>query len=174
MIRPLLVVVAILTCGAISLLVGTLFPEFRYKVIQPCGLSKWFGSTEKERNLGLLESFKWRVVDGDTLWCERDRLRLDKIDAPEPEAHRDSCDSEVVLGIRARGLIRDQLTDKTKSWHVYPTGEFDKYDRPVVNLFIDGESAGDILIKEGLAQRWDNPDKDPKPTWCPPPPTTGQ
>lgn len=40
----------------------------------------------------------------------------------------------------------------------------DPYGRELVRVFIDGRDAGEILIGEGLAQRFNL--RPPKPNWC--------
>ena len=175
MIRPLLIAFSALTIGTAGILIGSLFPEVHYKLVQPCGLSKWFGSTEKERKLGLLESLMWRVVDGDTMWCERRRIRLAGFDAPEPHKNRAKCPREVRLGREAQEHLTQLLKQHGDgNWKLVFANSLDSFGRPLAKLLVNGVPVQDKLIPNGLAQRWDNPDKDPKPTWCPPSPPTGQ
>jgi Micrococcal nuclease (thermonuclease) homologs len=84
------------------------------------------------------------VVDGDTVWIEREKIRLLDIDAPEMKG---DCPAESRLAIRARDrlivlLQRPNLT-------IARDGT-DRYGRTLARI----GNTGDQLVREGLARRW--------------------
>lgn len=93
-----------------------------------------------------------RVVDGDTVDLEclgegRFRARLMGFDTPE--THRPGCAEEALLGQAAtralRALVADARTIEAD------LSRWDRYNRRLVRLSIDGRDVGARLIAEGLA-----------------------
>jgi endonuclease YncB( thermonuclease family) len=93
------------------------------------------------------------VVDGDTIHHNGIVTRIEGIDAPE--THGFKCRSERALGMRATMRLLD-LVD-AGPFEIVRSGKIDtdKYGRQLRDLRRNGRSFGDILIAEGLAQRWD-------------------
>jgi micrococcal nuclease len=84
------------------------------------------------------------VVDGDTVWIEREKIRLLDIDAPEMEGR---CPAERALAVRSR----DRLIVLLRGREVTIAREgLDKYGRTLARL----DDVGDQLVREGLARRW--------------------
>lgn len=105
------------------------------------------------------------VVDGDTLKCDGQNLRLLGPGAPNrdgfdaPETWRPDCARERKLGQRAtrrvKELVRDGVTIRN-------SGVKDRWGRPLVWAETrDGRTVGEVLLDEGLAQRWPG-----NPGWC--------
>lgn len=99
------------------------------------------------------------VVDGDTLWLDGIKIRLADIDAPEIDSPR--CRAELERGEWAadrlvvllnRGPLKMTRVDR----------DVDVYGRALRVVSVGGQSAGDMLIAEGLARRWDGARR----PWC--------
>lgn len=101
------------------------------------------------------------VVDGDTLWLDGVKYRLAGYDTPEPSL-RHACggQTEVALGYQATFRLLELLN--TADWYIEPIGGEDQYGRVLANISVNGEDAGDILIREGLARSW----PDGAEFWC--------
>jgi micrococcal nuclease len=84
------------------------------------------------------------VVDGDTVWIAREKIRLLDIDAPEMEGR---CAAERALAVRSR----DRLAVLLRSGEVTIARDgVDKYGRTLARL----GDLGEVLVREGLARRW--------------------
>ena len=100
------------------------------------------------------------VVDGDTIRYGGVRIRLEDIDAPEVFSPR--CDSEKALGRRATERLVEWMN--AGPFEIVRVGErdIDIYGRKLRVIERNGESAGDVLVSEGLARRWDGARR----SWC--------
>lgn len=100
------------------------------------------------------------VVDGDTLWFEGVKIRLADIDTPE--ISRPSCERERALGESAAERFRELLN--AGPFHIAISGDRDedRYGRKLRVITRDGQSLGETLVAEGLANRWAGK-KEP---WC--------
>ncbi|MFD0916884.1 thermonuclease family protein [Pseudahrensia aquimaris] len=93
------------------------------------------------------------IVDGDTGWERGVKWRMAGIDTPE-RGKRAACSAE-----------RRKSTEATKrliqlmrgGYRLVKTGKTGKYGRVLVRVRLkDGRDAGQVLMREGLAQRWPN------------------
>lgn len=91
------------------------------------------------------------VVDGDTVWIAREKIRLLDIDAPEM---RGKCQAERALAIRARDRLAALLDGRRV--RIVPQGK-DRYGRTLARI----GGVGEQLIREGLASRWPH-----RKDWC--------
>ncbi len=100
------------------------------------------------------------AYDGDTLRCGRERVRLSNIDAPElrgsPRCHRSRygknpswCD--YALGLRSRNALRAFI--RSGNLTVHRQGR-DHYGRTLARVTVNGQDAGQHLIRLGLARPW--------------------
>ncbi|MHA7888463.1 thermonuclease family protein [Roseicyclus sp.] len=105
-----------------------------------------------------------RVVDGDTvdMTCPgegRFRARLTGFDTPE--SHEPRCAAEAELAraatLRLRGMVRGAGRVDAQ------LGGWDRYDRRLVRLALDGRDVGATLIAEGLALPYSG---GRRPDWC--------
>lgn len=99
------------------------------------------------------------VVDGDTIWLEGMKVRIADIDAPETHDYR--CQAEKDLGDRATERLREILQGGAISLRSIDR-DVDQYGRKLRIVLVDGDSAGEILVAEGLA-RWYEGGRRP---WC--------
>jgi micrococcal nuclease len=99
------------------------------------------------------------VVDGDTIWFEGRKIRIADINTPEISSP--GCASERQLGERAKMRLQALLNQGSFSLQSIDRDQ-DKYGRDLRIITRDGQSLGDILVAEGLAERWQGYRRD----WC--------
>ena len=99
------------------------------------------------------------VVDGDTFWLNGTKIRVLDIDAPE--VGRPQCAREKQLADLATQRLTQLLNDGEFELRGIARDE-DRYGRKLRSVHRDGQSLGDVLLKEGLAQRYAGR----KPDWC--------
>lgn len=101
------------------------------------------------------------VNDGDTVRLSSgERVRIAGIDAPETQVGQAKCQREIERGkaatARARGLLQGRAVDIARVGR--------SYWRTVARLTLEGRDVAEILVANGVAQRW--PHYAPKPDWC--------
>ncbi len=99
-----------------------------------------------------------RAVDGDTIRCGEQRVRLVGLDAPELRAR---CEEERELALaateRLRGLLEGGVT-------LEEHGQ-DRYGRALAVVRNQrGENVAGVLIREGLARAYNG--RGPRNGWC--------
>jgi micrococcal nuclease len=92
------------------------------------------------------------VVDGDTIWLDREKIRVADIDTPE--THEPKCQAELELGLRARARLHALVNAGPFDARPIGNRDADRYGRKLRVLVRDGRSLGDILVSEGLARTW--------------------
>lgn len=105
-----------------------------------------------------------RVGDGDTVDLDclgegRFRARLMGYDTPE--THNPRCSAEAVHGQAATLRLRNMVANARRIEATL--GRWDRYERRLVHLSIDGRDVGQRLIAEGLALPYDG---GRRPDWC--------
>ena len=107
----------------------------------------WHDLSERGCRLGY-------VYDGDTveMICgdESRTVRVQGFDTPETK--NPVCTAEAALGARATERLRALV--KAGPVTLKSVGE-DKYGRILARMTVGGEDVGDVLIREGLAVRYD-------------------
>ena len=99
------------------------------------------------------------VVDGDTFWYRGQKIRIADINAPEVSEPR--CPAEGRLGRRATQRLVELLNQGP--FTLRRSGpDTDRYGRLLRLVTRDGESLGEILVSEDLAERW----KGYRRNWC--------
>ena len=88
------------------------------------------------------------VHDGDTVWLEGEKIRLQDIDTPELNG---KCDDERRLALRARNRLIALLN--AGPFEIRRNGT-DRYGRTLAVFYRGGRSIGDQLVAEGLARTW--------------------
>lgn len=96
------------------------------------------------------------VTDGDSLRIDGRPHRIANIDAPE--LRHAKCDAERRLAMVAKRRLAELLASGRMVVTVGDpaTGRtFDRYNRILATIAVDGRDVGRILIEEGLARPWD-------------------
>lgn len=93
-----------------------------------------------------------RVVDGDTFWVGRDKIRIADIDTPE--THPPRCAEEAALGERATIRLAALLGEGPFELEPIAGRDLDRYGRKLRIVTRNGRSLGDMLVAEGLARTW--------------------
>ena len=99
------------------------------------------------------------VVDGDTIWIERQNTRIADIDAPE--THEYGCAEEKALGDRATQRLHELVNSGPVTLRSIDRDE-DSYGRKLRLVIVNGKSVGDTLVDEGLARYY----RGGKRPWC--------
>ncbi len=99
------------------------------------------------------------VVDGDTFWINGVKVRLADINAPETQ--QAACKEERDLGNRAKDRLVRLLNSGPFDLEVEGR-DTDRYGRALRVAKRNGQSIGQQLVKEGLAEPWRGRRSD----WC--------
>jgi micrococcal nuclease len=99
------------------------------------------------------------VVDGDTFWFRRQKIRVADIDAPELSPPR--CADERQKGEAAKRRLMALLNAGPFSLSIGARDE-DRYGGKLRIVTRDRRSLGEVLVDEGLARRWDGTRR----PWC--------
>ncbi|RPF71636.1 thermonuclease family protein [Aurantiacibacter spongiae] len=91
------------------------------------------------------------VVDGDTIWYRGDKIRIADINTSE--ISRPDCAAEAALGERATTRLTQLLNEGPFSLE-REGRDTDRYGRLLRVVSRGGQSLGDILVAEGLAEQW--------------------
>lgn len=94
------------------------------------------------------------LVDADTGWERGVKWRLLDIDAPE--ISKPECRRELAIGNQATRRLQQLMA---RGYQIADSGRKDRTSdkRSLVRVILpDGRDAGQVLIKEGLAQAWPN------------------
>ncbi len=116
------------------------------------------GAETVSRNLPICGSAKRIncVVDGDTIWLEGEKIRLESFNTPEMNG---KCFVERQLAQQAKMRLRQILS--AEPFKVSRNGK-DRYGRTLAVISNSSGNVGDILIREGLAHEW----RGRKESWC--------
>ena len=101
------------------------------------------------------------IHDGDTLWHNGEKIRLQGFDTPE-KGKLAKCKRERRMADRATARLRDLLNSGRMT--VERRGK-DKYQRTLAIVRVDGRNVGTTLIREGLAYAYKGGKRD-KFRWC--------
>lgn len=99
------------------------------------------------------------VIDGDTFWLEGTKIRIADINTPETSEPQ--CPEELELGERATDRLVSLLNDGGFSLQAIDRDE-DAYGRKLRIVTRAGDSIGEILVDEGLAEEWNGTRRN----WC--------
>lgn len=158
-ILALIVLFAFALAGAVF---GALFPDtfHPHMALTPCAISKQIGPAHEAAGVPFVDDLRWRVVEGDMLFCENRPVSIAGFDAPSALESEAKCSQEAALGQEARNRVNQLLSQTTWSMSdADPAGDLAR-----VQLFIDNTDLRDIMIREGLAKPWDG--QGPRPDWC--------
>ena len=100
------------------------------------------------------------VVDGDTFWYRGEKIRIADINTPE--VSEPGCAAEARLGEQATLRLVELLNDGPFALDSIDRNR-DRYGRLLRTVSRKGGSLGEVLVREGLAERWQGRRGD----WCP-------
>lgn len=99
------------------------------------------------------------VVDGDTFWLKGEKIRIADINTPE--VSEPQCEAEAVRGAAATRLLIGLLNAGGFSLESVDRDE-DRFGRKLRVVTRGGDSLGEALVDEGLAERWTGS----RSSWC--------
>lgn len=91
------------------------------------------------------------VVDGDTFWFRRQKIRMADVDAPELSPPRRSDERQE--GEAAKRCLMALLNAGSFSLSIGARDQ-DRYGRKLRIVTRESRSLGEMLVDEGLARRW--------------------
>ena len=97
-------------------------------------------------NVGCADNL--RVVDGDTIVLNGEKIRFSGIDSPELKQTCMNGDQKVFCGIFAKMLLIKKIGNETPKCI---SEEKDAYKRTLAECFINGESLSGFLVRSGYA-----------------------
>jgi len=103
------------------------------------------------------------VVDGDSIRCGEEPLRLVGFDCPE--TWKPKCPAEMNRGLAATRRLKELLATKPFRAVRSPKGK-DRYGRTLALLYIDGENVADVMIRERLARILLYDHGEQRRSWC--------
>ena len=89
-----------------------------------------------------------RVVDGDTIVLNGEKIRFTGIDTPELKQTCIQDDQEIGCGMSAKMLLMKKISNNTPE--CISEGK-DVYKRTLAECFINGESLSSFLVRSGYA-----------------------
>lgn len=95
------------------------------------------------------------VIDGDTIWLNREKIRIANIDTPEIGEAK--CDSELARGLEAKAALKALLNGREI---IITRGDpkngrmIDKYGRTLALVSVDGKDVGETLVRLHHARPW--------------------
>lgn len=101
------------------------------------------------------------AVDGDTIMCARETIRIENIDAAEMPPHS-KCAFEADLAIKAKLFVVDRLARGRVELVRDQKRPRDRYGRTLALVKVDGVDLGEALVTAGLARAWDGRRR----PWC--------
>jgi endonuclease YncB( thermonuclease family) len=101
------------------------------------------------------------AIDGDTIVCSRETIRIENIDAAEMPPHS-KCAFEADLAIRAKLFVVDLLARGRVVLERDQKRPRDRYGRTLALVKVDGVDLGEALIQAGLARPWEGKQR----AWC--------
>jgi endonuclease YncB( thermonuclease family) len=94
------------------------------------------------------------TIDGDTIVCLRETIRIENIDAAEMPPHA-KCAYEADLAIKAKLCVGDCLARGRVELFRDQKRPRDRYGCTLELVKVDGVDLGEALMAAGLARAWD-------------------
>ena len=98
-----------------------------------------------------------RIIDGDTIHVEGEKIRLLGLDTPE-KGHQAECIAERMLAKLAKERLEELLANGLV---IQRDGE-DRYGRTLAVIKSKGVDVAEVMIEEGYARPWEGRQVD----WC--------
>ena len=97
-------------------------------------------------NVGFADNLK--VIDGDTIVLNGEKIRFSGIDAPEYDQDCMNGDKKIYCGMFSKVLLTKKIGDETPK--CIREGK-DVYGRTLAECFVNGESLSSFLVRHGYA-----------------------
>ena len=95
-----------------------------------------------------LNSNKVKVIDGDTIYLNKEKIRFSGIDTPEIKQICNRDDEVIECGIQAKKLLINKISNnKVKC----VKEGVDRYKRILAECFVNNQSLSKYLVREGYA-----------------------
>ena len=95
-----------------------------------------------------LNSNKVKVIDGDTIHLNKEKIRFSGIDTPEIKQVCNRNGEDIECGVEAKKLLADKISNnKVKC----VKEGVDRYKRILAECFVNNESLSKYLVREGYA-----------------------
>lgn len=98
-------------------------------------------------------ALKCHAVDGDTIMCGSERIRIENIDAAEMPP-KSKCAYEADLAIKAKLFVGDRLARGNVEIVRNRNRPQDQYGRTLAQVKINGADLGDQMVVAGLVRPW--------------------
>ena len=95
-----------------------------------------------------VKSYEIKIIDGDTIHLNREKIRFTGIDTPELKQTCNKNNEIIYCGIKAKQLLIDKI-GKNKV-HCIREGK-DQYKRILAECFVNEVSLSKFLVREGYA-----------------------
>lgn len=95
------------------------------------------------------------VIDGDTIRCDGETVRMANIDAPE--THQAKCEAERRLGDLATARLAELLEKGPVTIRRGDPADGrlkDRHGRTLALIHVNGRDVGALMIAEGLVRPW--------------------
>ena len=89
-----------------------------------------------------------KIIDGDTIHLDGNKIRFSGIDTPEIQQICKKDEVEILCGLKAKELLEKKIGDTTPICVI--EGK-DQYGRLLGECFVNGESLSSCLVKKGFA-----------------------
>ena len=95
-----------------------------------------------------VKSYKIKIIDGDTIYLNSEKIRFTGIDTPELKQTCNKNNEVIYCGIEARQLLIDKIGKSKVS--CIREGK-DKYNRTLAECFVNNISLSTYLVRNGYA-----------------------
>ena len=95
-----------------------------------------------------------RIIDGDTIELNGDRIRFAGIDTPEPKQICTLDNIEIPCGKLATGILKEKIGNEIVTCE--REKKLDKYKRILAECFVNGESLSSYMVRSGYAFAYRN------------------
>ena len=96
----------------------------------------------------LIEASEIKIVDGDTIHIDKDKIRFSGIDAPELNQTCLSNNQVIKCGVLSKELLIKKIANKKP---ICIKEGVDQYNRILAECFIEQESLSSFLVRNGYA-----------------------
>ena len=108
-----------------------------------------------------------KVIDGDSVKVMDENIRL--VGFNTPEIFRPACPYEKRIGLKAKVMLQDILSQSKKTWlnfeqHSDGRLKRDKYRRLLAVLYANGQDVSHLMVRAGLAEYYDG--RQTRRNWC--------